>query len=224
MAMPDKNEMGAIFDLDGVLVDTAWAHLQAWRALAAREGFEMSPEYFYSTFGMQNCQILPELVGQDVPRNEIDRMGDWKEQRYREIIAQKLGPADGVLALLEDLKATGFRLAVGSSAPRPNVELMLGSAEITDYFDAFVCGQDVTHGKPHPETFLTAAAKLAISPDRCVVVEDAVQGVAAGKAGGMVVIAVTSTRKREELAQADLVVDTLAEIGAKDFTRLIEAR
>lgn len=219
--MKDKIDIGAIFDLDGVLIHTAQSHLEAWQDLAAIEGFEMPEEFFYRTFGMQNYQILPDLLPPDTPRKEIDRMSDWKEQRYREIVTDRLVPADGVVELLEDLKKAAFRLAVGSSAPRANVRLMLGQAGLMDYFDALVSGEDVSSGKPHPETFTTAGEKLMLSPHRCVVVEDAAQGVEAGKAAGMAVIAVTSTRTRKELAGADRVVDSLAEIKARDFEKLV---
>ncbi len=217
-----NNKMGVIFDLDGVLVDTAWAHLLAWKDLAEREGFDMSDEFFYKTFGMQNYQILPDLLGTDVPIERIDRLADWKEQRYREIAADRLVPAEGVAQLIEGLKETGFRLAVGSSAPRANVELMLTAAKLIDNFDVLISSENVTKGKPDPETFATAGAQLSLPPQRCVVVEDAVQGVQAGKAASMAVVAVANTRKREELAEADLVVNSLAEIDATDFVAIIQ--
>ncbi len=219
----EKANMGVIFDLDGVLIDTALSHLKAWQDLAAVEGFEMPEELFYSTFGMQNYQIIPQLVPDDTPREEIERMSEWKEDRYRQIVVDQLVPADGVIQLLDDLKRTAFRLAVGSSAPRANVQLMLDTAGLMGHFDALVSGEDVSNGKPHPETFTTAGGKLGLSPDRCVVVEDAAQGVEAGKAAGMAVVAVTSTRKREELSRADVIVDSLAEVNARDFMELIDS-
>jgi beta-phosphoglucomutase len=215
---------GVIFDLDGVLVDTGWAHKQAWYDLAEKEGFSMSDDFFYSTFGMQNSQIIPMLLGPGLPANEINRLSDWKEQRYREVIAEKLAPAEGVEMLLQELKRQGFRLAIGSSAPRANLELLLGRLHLHDYFDVCVTKEDVTDGKPSPETFLKAAARLSLSPSRCAVVEDAVQGVQAGKAAGMKVVAVTTTRNRADLAKADMIVDSLAQLKAQDFAKLLTDR
>lgn len=215
------NGMGVIFDLDGVLVDTGWAHRQSWFDLAEREGFSMSDEFFYSTFGMQNYMIIPMLIGRQLPRDEVDRMSDWKEHRYREIITDHLEPAAGAMALLDDLKNAGFRIAVGSSAPRANLDLVLDSASLRNWFDACVSGEQVEHGKPAPDTFLKAAEGLRLAPDRCAVVEDAVQGVEAGKAAGMPVAAVTTTRRREDLAAADIVVDSLTELSAADFVELL---
>ncbi len=217
----EGRDMGVIFDLDGVLVDTGWAHKQSWFDLAEKEGFGMSDEFFYNTFGMQNYMIIPMLTGRELPRDEIDRMADWKEQRYREIIADHMKPAEGAKSLLDDLRSRNFRTAVGSSAPRVNLDLVLGSADLRNCFDACVSGEQVEHGKPAPDTFLKAAEELGLASGRCAVVEDAVQGVEAGKAAGMPVAAVTTTRKRADLAIADVVVDSLAELTAEDFVRML---
>jgi beta-phosphoglucomutase len=220
--MAESNyQMGVIFDLDGVLVDTGWAHKQSWYDLAEKEGFSMTDEFFYNTFGMQNYMIIPILLGRDAPPDEVKRLSDWKEQRYRDIIAEKLAPAEGAKSLLYDLKSEGFCLAVGSSAPLANLELVLDCTDLQDYFDTYVTDQDVTNGKPAPDTFLKAAEKLSLKPKSCVVVEDAVQGVEAGKAAGMPVVAVTTTRSRNDLYRADLIVDNLAQLRARHFIELL---
>jgi beta-phosphoglucomutase len=218
------NQMGVIFDLDGVLVDTGWAHRQSWYDLAEKEGYSMTDEFFYSTFGMQNYQIIPMLLGRNALSEEIDRLSDWKEQRYRDIIKEKLTPAEGAKSLLIDLKKERFLLAVGSSAPRANLELVLDCTDLRDYFDAYVTGQDVTRGKPAPDTFLKAAEKLSLNTNRCVVVEDAVQGIEAGKAAGMGVVAVTTTRSRADLVGADIIVDSLTQLRARQFIELLRKR
>jgi len=219
-----NNRMGVIFDLDGVLVDTGWAHKQSWYDLAEKEVFSMTDEFFYNTFGMQNYQIIPLLLGQQTSSEKVSRLSNWKEQRYREIIAEKLAPAEGAKTLLIDLKKESFLLAVGSSAPPANLELVLERTGLKDYFDAYVTGQDVTNGKPAPDTFLKAAEKLSLNPQRCVVVEDAVQGVEAGKAAGMPVVAVTTTRSRADLHRADIIVDSLAQLQARQFVDLLKNR
>ncbi|MBN2314974.1 MAG: HAD family phosphatase [Sedimentisphaerales bacterium] len=227
-----NNRKGVIFDLDGVLVDTGWAHKQSWYDLAEKEGLLMTDEFFTSTFGMRNDQIIPMLMERScrgyLARDSragllrhLDHLSDWKEQRYREIIAEKLTLPAGVGELLEDLKKNDFLMAVGSSAPKANLNLCLERVRIKGYFDACVTGEEVVEGKPAPETFLKAAEKLGLSPDCCVVVEDAVQGVEAGKAAGMLVVAVTTTRGRADLSAANIIVDSLGELTAKDFTRLL---
>ena len=218
------SRMGVIFDLDGVLVDSGWAHKQSWYDLAEKEGFSMTDEFFYSTFGMQNYQIIPMLLGRDASSGEVDRLSDWKERRYREIIEEKLAPSEGTKSLLIDLKNEDFLLAVGSSAPWANLELVLERTDLMYYFDAYVSGEDVTNGKPAPDTFLKAAEKLSLGAESCVVVEDAVQGVEAGKAAGMQVVAVTTTRKRADLHRADIIVDSLAQLQARQFIDLLRNR
>jgi beta-phosphoglucomutase len=220
MMATDVNR-GVIFDLDGVLVDTGWAHRQSWYDLAEKEGFGMSDEFFYSTFGMQNYQIIPMLLGQEVRAGEVNRLSDWKEQRYRELVAEKLTLANGAKALLDDLRNEGFLLAIGSSAPRANLDLILERLDVQAFFNGYVTKEDISKGKPAPQTFLKAAEKLALPAGHCVVVEDAVQGIEAGKAAGMPVVAITTTRKRADLAEADIIVDSLAELRAEDFARLL---
>lgn len=216
-----NNRMGVIFDLDGVLVDSGWAHKQSWYDLAQKEGLSMTDEFFCNTFGMQNYQIIPMLIGRDVSPDEVNRLSDWKEQRYRKIIAEELVPAEGAKALLDDLKIEGFLLAVGSSAPRANLELVLDCTDLRDFFDAYVTSQDVTKGKPAPDTFLKAAEKLSLGAGSCIVVEDAVQGIEAAIAAGMPVVAVTTTRSRVDLAGADIIVDSLAQLKARQFIGLL---
>jgi beta-phosphoglucomutase len=215
--------LGVIFDLDGVLVDSGWAHRQAWYDLATREGLAMSDEFFSSTFGMQNDTIIP-MLRPGIGREEMTSLADWKEQRYREIVRNRPDLATGVPALLDDLKVNRFRLAIGSSAPRENVDVFWEAGRLCNYIEACVTKEQVTEGKPSPETFLKAAGALALPPERCAVVEDAVHGVEAAKAAGMPVVAVTTTRTREQLALADRVVDGLAELSARDFRVLLDGQ
>jgi len=219
-----KNGMGVIFDLDGVLVDTSGFHRQAWYDLAQKEGFQMSDGFFRSTFGMQNYQILPMLAGRKLPADEISRLSHWKEKRYRELIKGKLSLDNGIKVLLEKLRDIGFVLAVGTSTPRVNLDFILAQLNIDCIFDVCVAAEDVEHGKPAPDTFLKAAEKLSLPPGRCVVVEDAVQGVQAGKNAGMPVVALTTTRNRADLQQADLIVESLSVLKADDFVKLLTTR
>ena len=214
-------KMGVIFDLDGVLVDTSEFHRRSWFDLAEKEGYDMSDELFYSTFGMQNYQILPLLADGELSAERVDEMAKWKECRYRELMGREVTAMEGAEELVAELKDRGFLLAVGTSTPRENLEPILEHTRFGDYFDAYVTGEDVSNGKPAPDTFLKAAEKLGAKPGDCVVVEDAIPGVAAGKNAGMMVAAVTSTRKREELHRADIVVDSLGELKASDFVRLL---
>lgn len=213
-------KLGVIFDMDGVLVDTAWAHRRSWFDLAQEENLPMSDDFFRRTFGMQNDAILPQLRP-GISQEQMDALADWKELRYREIVQERLELAPGARALLEDLKRTGFRLAIGSSAPPENLNLFWAPLGLADLFDARVTKEEIPRSKPAPDTFLRAAQKLGLDPACCAVVEDAVPGVQAGKAAGMRVVAVTTTRRRQDLAQADRIVDSLADLKASDFLSLL---
>lgn len=215
---------GAIFDLDGVLIDSGPAHKQSWYDLAARESYKMSDDFFYQTFGMQNFQVIPMLAGKELSSEKIDELSDWKEQRYREIFADTIKLADGAERLFNELRAEGFSLAIGSSTPKENLEFVMDKLKIEKHFDAIVCMRDVKRGKPAPDTFLLAAKKLSLKPQDCVVIEDSLPGIEAGKAAGMLVIALTTTRKREELTQADVIVNGIYELHAKDFVKILKMK
>jgi len=215
-----ESGFGVIFDFDGVLVDSGWAHRQAWFDLAEKEGLEMSDAFFEATFGMQNDTILP-MLKPGIAEPEMESLGDWKERRYRDLVQSRSELADGAPELLAELKGNGFRVAIGSSAPRANIDVFWETQELSRYIDVCVTKEQVVEGKPAPETFLKAAQQLGLEPTCCTVVEDAIHGVEAGQAARMPVVAVTTTRTRAELSQAQHVVDSLAELTAGDFRGLM---
>ncbi len=218
----NKATKGIIFDLDGVLVDTGRYHHQAWKETADCEGFEMTEEFFFSTFGMQNHQVIPMLI-EDVGADDIARISEEKEQRFRNLVTDGIQLLDGAEQLLAALRIHGYKTSVGSSTIRKNLELIMTHTRAEAMFDALVWGEDVRNGKPAPDTFLRAAEKMDVEPGCCVVIEDASAGVEAGKTAGMAVIGVTGTRTREELSLvgADLVVDSLTELTISDFEKLL---
>jgi beta-phosphoglucomutase len=218
--------MAVISDLDGVLVDTGWAHKQAWFAFAEKHGVQISDDFFAATFGMTNDRIIPMLLDRPIPYRQLKQLSDWKEQLYRRIIADKLIPDERIEILLAGLKKAGFSLAIGSSAPKANLDLIRERLRLDRFFDAYVTCEDVNEGKPSPQVFIKAAAKLSVPPRNCVVIEDAVAGIEAAKAAKMAVIALTSTRKRSDLekANADLIFDSLAELKPETFLKLLANR
>ncbi|NLC59264.1 MAG: HAD family phosphatase [Armatimonadetes bacterium] len=212
---------GVIFDLDGVLVDSSALHLESWRIVGAERGFTMTEQLFWETFGMPNRQIFALLFPEPLSEEEAQELSEHKEAVYRQLAAGRLQALPGAVPLLNSLRAAGFRVALGSSTPQSNIAVILRAVGIEDCFDAIVCGDDVTHGKPHPEVFLKAAERLHLPPECCVVVEDAVVGVQAAKAAGMRCLAVTTTHPAEKLTEADRVVDTLEGLTADDFAALL---
>jgi beta-phosphoglucomutase len=214
-----NNPLAAIFDMDGVLVDTYYAHYESWLMMAKREGLHFSEAEFGATFGRTSREIIAHFWGagrfNDTAIAELDAE---KEAAFREIITKNFPAMPGAKQLLVALQEDGFRLAVGSSGPPENVAMVIDKLGASRLFDAIVTGMDVTRGKPDPQVFLLAAERLRIPPARCVVVEDARPGIQAAHAAGMKAIGLVSTgRTREELAEADLLAATLGELSAKTF-------
>lgn len=209
-------QLGVIFDMDGVLVDSTEAHYAAWCGLAREIGVTCPRDVFERTFGMHNRQIIPLWLERELPDEELDRLSRRKEEIYREVAPGLVTALPGVRGLIDALaRESDFTLAVGSSGPRANIELVLELLDAAEKFAALSTGDEVRHGKPNPEVFLIAARKLALPPARCVVIEDAPQGVKAGLAAGAKVVAVTSTKPAADLREADVVVDALSELGPR---------
>jgi beta-phosphoglucomutase len=215
--------LAVIFDMDGVLVDSYQAHLKSWQQMAAEAGLAMSEEQFAHSFGRTSREIIAGLWGEGrLGDEEIARLDERKEQFFREIIAANFLPMPGAMELLVALYREGFALAVGSSGPPENVELVLARLQTGSLFEAVVTGRDISRGKPDPQVFLKAAARLRIPPERCAVVEDAPPGIEAAKAAEMTAIGLASTgRTRKELAAADMVVDSLAKLSPAIIEELI---
>jgi beta-phosphoglucomutase len=212
--------------MDGTLVDTAEQHFQAWAATAVERGRPFSRDDFTRTFGRRNPDIIHILFGDAVVGRDAEELADRKEVLYREAAAGGVELLPGARALLEGLEQAGFRQAIGSSAPRANLELLLRLTRMERYFQAVVAMEDVQRGKPDPQVFQAAAQRLGVPPPRCVVLEDAVAGVQAAKAGGMKGIAVrfVGHHSVEALrkAGADLVADSLEEVTAESVLRLLK--
>lgn len=210
----------AIFDHDGVLVDSLAHHQHAWQILGERTGLPITPEFIHQTFGMTNPTILRRLLGDAVDPAALARYSDLKEVCYRDAARGEIVLMDGVRALLDGLTRAGVLLAIGSSGVLPNLELTVESCGLLGRFAAIASLEDIRHGKPDPEVFLVAAAKAGVAPDHAVVFEDAPVGIQAAKAAGMRAVAVTTTQPAGPLwgAGADEVVDSLA---GYDVDRLV---
>lgn len=220
--MTDRYTRAVIWDMDGVIADTAEQHFESWRFAFDKQGIEFTREDFLHIFGQRNDTIIRKYMGEDISREIIDRVAGDKETFFRESVKKDLRPLPGVIDLLKTLAENGIGSAVASSAPRENIQVILRRLDITGYFQAVVYGSEVSEGKPNPQVFLLAAQKLGVEPQRCVVIEDAVAGVTAAKRAGMHCIAVTNTHPAERLQDADLVVSSLEEVSLQDLMRLFD--
>jgi HAD superfamily hydrolase (TIGR01509 family) len=213
---------GAIFDWDGVIIDSSRHHERSWELLAEEEHLPLPPGHFKLGFGRKNQIIIPELYhwADADDTAEIERLGNRKEELYRELMAAgDLQPLPGVRPFLEQLRDAGVPRAIGSSTPRANLDAALSRLGIAELFDTIVSAEDVTHGKPDPEVFLKAAARIQRRPACCVVFEDAFPGIEAARAGGMRVVGIATTHPLEALAHTDRAVRTMEELSVPQLAR-----
>jgi beta-phosphoglucomutase len=212
--------------MDGTLVDTAEHHFHAWVRICKEYGKEFTRADFTATFGKRNPEIIDYLFDGKIQGPEADKLGHQKEEYYRaESTKTGIELLPGVLNLLKRLNELGAKQAIGSSAPRGNLELILKLTGIGKYMQAMVGMEDTQRGKPDPQVFLIGAEKLKIQPQNSVVVEDAIAGVQAAKAGGMKCIAVSfvghHSEEKLKSAGADRIVKTLSELDGDDFYKLV---
>jgi beta-phosphoglucomutase len=228
MAGPSSTDYAVIWDVDGTLVDTAEAHFQAWVELARHLSRTFTRADFASTFGRRNPEIIHQVFGTQYSDAEVAELGDRKEELYKAAARKGVALLPGVRALLEALQAARFKQAIGSSAPRGNVDLILELTQTQHYFDAIVSMEDTERGKPDPQVFQVAAARLSVTTARCVVMEDAVAGVQAAKAGRMRCIAVSFVGHHSDealrKAGADLVVKNLEAVSMKTVLQVFNSR
>ncbi|MHC4415535.1 MAG: HAD family hydrolase [Planctomycetota bacterium] len=214
-----------IFDVDGVLVDSYRAHFQSWRDVAAEHGLTLSEGQFAATFGQTSRTIIRRLWGEDLTDREVERFDQRKEARFRRLVAADFPTMDGAVELIAALREAGFALAVGSSGPPANIALALERMGAPSAFAVVVHGADVTRGKPDPQVFEMAAARLGVPPPDCAVIEDAPAGIAAANAAGMASVALVSTGRHAADfadANADLTVTSLRALSPPLIRRLIE--
>ncbi len=207
--------------MDGVIADTAPYHLKAWQEIFQKRGVSFTEEAFRHSFGQRNDTIIRNYLGKEISQDEINVIANEKEENYRRRVRQNIKPMPGAIKLIKSLAKHGFMLALASSAPTENIQLLLTNLGISNDFQTMVSGRDVAKGKPSPQGFLLAAKKLGVEPKNCIVIEDAVAGVSAAKKAGMYCLAVTNTHPRTSLVEADLIVDTLEEISANDLDELL---
>ncbi len=190
---------GAIFDMDGVLVDNARYHIRAWQLLGKELGKSLTDEQVRSVFGQRNSEMLAALIGSSLSREQILEYGERKEAIYRELMAPALVPVPGLMELLSELRNEGFKMAVGTSGPEGNVNLVMAGLKLRPWFDVVLTGADVSRGKPDPDIFLLAAHRLELEPSQCVVFEDSPVGIEAARRAGSPCVALATTHSPEEL-------------------------
>lgn len=211
---------GAVFDWDGVIINSAAHHEESWERLAREEGHVLPPDHFTKGFGMKNEYIIPNLLKWTAEPEEIRRISLRKEELYREVVKERgIETLPGVREFLAWLEENQIPRVIGSSTQRLNIDTSLGVLGLEGHFTDLVTAEDVSHGKPDPEVFLKGAEKIGLPPAKCCVFEDAHVGIQAAKAGGMRCVALATTHARETLTDADLIVDQLDHIPTDTWAK-----
>jgi HAD superfamily hydrolase (TIGR01509 family) len=205
----------AVFDMDGVLIDNSRFHREAWRRLAREEGFALTdPEFWRQAIGRPVEEAVPRILGRPVPPAEAVRLARRKTTLYHELADGQAPPVAGVVAFVRALAALGVPRALATSAVADSAARILVGIGLAAVFPVQVTAGQVQRGKPDPEVYLTAAARLGMPPAACVVFEDAVVGVEAARRAGMAVVGLTTAHAAAELREAG------AAWTAPDFTGL----
>lgn len=208
-----------IFDLDGVLVDTAKYHYLAWKRLALELGFVFTPmdnEKLKGISRMQSLDILLKVGNKKLSEENKKICANKKNEWYRDFISKMKSDEilPGVLILLENLKKANYQIALGSASK--NANLILKKTNLFQYFDAIIDGNKVKNTKPDPEVFLLAAQELKVAPEDCIVFEDAKAGILAAKLAKMKCIGVGN---KEILKNADWVVESLHQLEVEQIEK-----
>ncbi|PCI09918.1 MAG: beta-phosphoglucomutase [Flavobacteriaceae bacterium] len=207
------NKKAFIFDLDGVIVDTAKYHYKAWKKLANDLGFDFTEtqnELLKGVSRVRSLEILLDIGKVTLPDAEKTKIMHDKNEHYLQFITQ-MGQdeiLEGMHEVLLYLKENNIPFSLGSASK--NARLILTQLDLIDLFDAIVDGNDVSKAKPDPEVFLIAAEKLGKNPDDCIVVEDAIAGIEAANAAGMISIGIGD---KEMLKEADLNLNSTSELS-----------
>ncbi len=216
------HNFAVIFDMDGVLIDSNPYHKTAIEAFLEKHHFKFTEEELkQKVWGRMNREWLRAVFGEEMSVAEINQHGEDKELIYRQLFAKDIKEVKGLTSFLEKLSASQIPCAVGTSAPRSNVDFTFEHLPIAHFFAVVLDESHVNLGKPNPEIYLKVADNLGFPPQKCIVIEDSLAGTASGKAAGAKVIGITTTHSPAELrATTDLIIDDFTNLSIDDLVRL----
>ncbi|MCS7018607.1 MAG: HAD family phosphatase [Cytophagales bacterium] len=202
-----------VFDMDGVIVDSNPYHKIALQQFCQRLGFHLDePAMIHHIYGRTNKEWIGNLLGSNISPEQLRQYATEKELLYQELYRAHIRPLAGLHEFLQLLVKQHIPRAIATSAPRMNVDFTLHYTGLGSFFDVILDESHVQHGKPHPEIYIKTAEALQLPPERCIVFEDSLSGVAAAQAAGCKVVGVLTTHRAAELAHAHMTI--------KDFTNL----
>ena len=220
-------EIGLIFDMDGVIIDSNPFHKIAWRNFLLNKGVPYSDEIFDNVISGRNGPTnIRILMGQDLPEKIVCEYVAEIDGGFREILrnTEEIGPIPGLYEFLDAIQNSGFKTAMATSAPKGNIELVLEKLRLRNCFDVIVDGDDVTRGKPDPEVYLTTVEKLGVTKEQCIVFEDSRMGIRSALSAGLPVVGVSSSHNKEELLEEGvaMVIDDFKNLTLHEVLHLLQ--
>ena len=210
-----SHKKAIIFDMDGVIIDNISYHIEALKQFLKQFGKDVTEEEFQNHYNGRTIQEVILGLKPKADHKEVMRLAEEKEKIYRDLYREHLAPTAGLMEFLEVAQNAGIKMAVATSAITANADFTLDGLNIREYFNAVIDSTMVIKGKPDPQIYLKAAEELNISPENCVVLEDAIAGIQSAKSAGMDVIGLYTSLKKEELPDGLLM-------KIKDFNELNE--
>ncbi|SRR5258706_5054919 len=202
------NPFAFVFDMDGVIVDTNPYHKIALRQFAEKYGYSLSEEELVKKiYGRTNKEWIPNLFGRTLSAQQVQKLGEEKEKLFRDLYEKDIVEVAGLTKFLDQAMQLNLKLAIGTSAPRSNVDFVLAKTGIEKYFPVILDESHVTHGKPNPEIYINCAAALNYPASQCIVFEDSLSGVAAAREAGCPVVGVATTHSAQELGTKVVIKD-----------------
>jgi HAD superfamily hydrolase (TIGR01509 family) len=212
-----------IFDMDGVIVDSNPYHKVALQQFCQKHGHSLSEQQLREKiYGRTNKEWITNVFG-PLSEKQVQQLAEEKEALYRDLFRQHIQPVKGLIGFLDRLDQYQIARAIGTSAPQSNVVFTLSKTGTQKYFDIILNETVVTHGKPHPEIYIKVAQALGLPNEQCVVIEDSLSGVEAGKAAGSKVVGITTTHTAEELAHTDCIITDFDELTIEKLQALVGA-
>jgi HAD superfamily hydrolase (TIGR01509 family) len=187
-----------IFDMDGVLVDSTPYHIDSWKIVLKRYGYDLPLEFREKIYGRRGRDIIRE-IDPAIKEEKIDEIMGFAEEKFREIYRDRVRPVDSVVEFVKHLKNKGYTLALATSASAENVRMILSALGLLSFFDPIVCEKNVRRGKPEPDIYLKVLELLEEKAENCMVFEDSFAGITSAKRANIEVIGVVSTNKRADL-------------------------
>lgn len=211
---------GAIFDMDGVVVDNHKYHFKAWMEFSKKHDFELNEKIYREEFNGKTNADLFNMIFDNPSKEEMQKYAEEKEGLYQKLYCDDMRSHTGLIDFLDFLHSKKVKMALGTSAPTGNVDFILDGLKLRKYFDVIVDGTQVEKGKPDPQVYQICAMKIGVDPKHCLVFEDALAGLESGKRAGCTIVGVATSHEAQELKEkTDLIIHDFTE-GKQLYAKL----